>query len=1060
MKNRLQIKYYMPAKFPFTRDEALAHIDMLFGDGKGAAYSLPAEPIALFYGESIETSSVILAIGRGGDGVNNGNNKPYYLIDFTKLSEDLAALTDKVEGINLIVEQLQEDVAKLREDVDANTEQIRLIWGKIGYKTDGPGKDTIYGYINDKVGMIMGGEPLKGLENIVKLGTAITNNATRINEIYNDIAAEIARATKREGELQASIEREAKNRETNDIQLHQEIKRVEDALVTEVSRATAAETALDNKIHEEHDRAFKAEGDLNKRIDDETARATAAEDKLTKDLATEVKRASDEETRLSNKIDEAVARLDNVDAALNTKIETTKKDLQTEKEAREAADNVLQTKITENKTAIETEATARETADEALKVKINNDIQTEAAARQNADDILNTKIDTGLQSEAATRLAADEALTAKINTDIAAEKTARENADVALDNKIAANATAIAQNKVKSEKKTITVTGPTENGTNLDVNVDNKTIVVNESGTLSVASSALVQYKGENAISVSDVNGGAKTISLNVAATDNVLTNDENGLYTTLSLKWVHTTDGSAKDEIQLIGKNDVILSRVDVADFIKDGMLDTVKLENNANGEPILVLTFNSSAGKETISVNVKDLVDIYLAGSGIELNNNVIAVKIDANSENYLTVSADGVKISGINVAINAAKEEAFAKIDNLSTTTNTAFDTVNGKITDEANARTEADNAVRAEFAAADVAIREAFAAADSMLATEFTTADAALREAFTVADNSIITEFKNADAALRKEFNDADTLLRSDFASADNTVRSEFTAADTLIKEQLANEKTRAELAEQTIDAKTAANERAINILNGDATVEGSVKDVVFDASLGAVVNTVTVDDAIEQSLVKKFTLEGQPYFYASNDTKDMKHNGRALNMVIDEFAENFVDVSKDIEDLQNRVTAVQTQADNNTAEIAINKENIQKNVDAIAALDVRVTTNETNINDNAIAIDVLADRVTTNETNISNNTTEIENLKTALNELETNLGGQLTEAVNQLQVTINELLLKVANLETELATLKAQAVTEVVGTDNEIKVTRENGKVTVGFSDDAYFIAGN
>ena len=27
-------------------------------------------------------------------------------------------------------------------------------------------------------------------------------------------------------------------------------------------------------------------------------------------------------------------------------------------------------------------------------------------------------------------------------------------------------------------------------------------------------------------------------------------------------------------------------------------------------------------------------------------------------------------------------------------------------------------------------------------------------------------------------------------------------------------------------------------------------------------------------------------------------------------------------------------------------------------------------------------------------------------------------------------------------------------------DNEIKVTRENGKVTVGFSDDAYFIAGN
>ena len=68
MKNRLQIKYYMPSKFPFTREDAVKHIEKIYDRSLGAKCSLPAEPVAIFYGETMSNSNVILAIGRGGDG--------------------------------------------------------------------------------------------------------------------------------------------------------------------------------------------------------------------------------------------------------------------------------------------------------------------------------------------------------------------------------------------------------------------------------------------------------------------------------------------------------------------------------------------------------------------------------------------------------------------------------------------------------------------------------------------------------------------------------------------------------------------------------------------------------------------------------------------------------------------------------------------------------------------------------------------------------------------------------------------------------------------------------
>lgn len=57
-----------------------------------------------------------------------------------------------------------------------------------------------------------------------------------------------------------------------------------------------------------------------------------------------------------------------------------------------------------------------------------------------------------------------------------------------------------------------------------------------------------------------------------------------------------------------------------------------------------------------DVIYINAKDLIDTYTAGNGISLENNEISVKIDESGEPFLTVGEDGVKIDGIQAAIDA--------------------------------------------------------------------------------------------------------------------------------------------------------------------------------------------------------------------------------------------------------------------------------------------------------------------------------------------------------------------------------------------------------------------
>ena len=230
---------------------------------------------------------------------------------------------------------------------------------------------------------------------------------------------------------------------------------------------------------------------------------------------------------------------------------------------------------------------------------------------------------------------------------------------------------AVKRGAITSNNKTVVIGDGADGGIDLKANVDGTTIVVNgETGVMSVASAALVQYVGQDAIAVSDESDGEKTISLKLNTADKVLTQTVDGLLANLNLTWSKT------DGLKLIGKGGTEIATVPAADFVKDGMLQNVELKTASADQPVgeaqsgtfLVFTFNTDAGDKVINLNVTSLIDVYTAGDGISVSGKVIAAKLDGSTEAFLTVGADGIKLSGVQAAIDAAKQGVQAAIDKV--------------------------------------------------------------------------------------------------------------------------------------------------------------------------------------------------------------------------------------------------------------------------------------------------------------------------------------------------------------------------------------------------------
>lgn len=125
----------------------------------------------------------------------------------------------------------------------------------------------------------------------------------------------------------------------------------------------------------------------------------------------------------------------------------------------------------------------------------------------------------------------------------------------------------------------------------------------------------------------------------------------------------VFSTEISLKHEngkISLTGINGEVIAEFSDADFVKDSVLEDV--EYNAETQKI-VFTWKTVDGEtKTDEVSVADFVQTYAAGAGLELSGNEFAVKVDSESEAFLSVGTNGVKLAGVQTAIDTAKQAAI--------------------------------------------------------------------------------------------------------------------------------------------------------------------------------------------------------------------------------------------------------------------------------------------------------------------------------------------------------------------------------------------------------------
>lgn len=151
-----------------------------------------------------------------------------------------------------------------------------------------------------------------------------------------------------------------------------------------------------------------------------------------------------------------------------------------------------------------------------------------------------------------------------------------------------------------------------------------------------------------------------KDTTYSVAEGEKVLKLEGTAFSTVLKLDYSDT-------KIKLLGKDDELVSEIDASAFVADGVLNDV--DYDAENDK-LIFTWNiiestdddGTIHYKTVEVDVKDLVDAYTAGNGLKLENNEFSVKVAEGNESFLTVDTNGVKLSGVQYAIDTAKQEAI--------------------------------------------------------------------------------------------------------------------------------------------------------------------------------------------------------------------------------------------------------------------------------------------------------------------------------------------------------------------------------------------------------------
>jgi hypothetical protein len=136
---------------------------------------------------------------------------------------------------------------------------------------------------------------------------------------------------------------------------------------------------------------------------------------------------------------------------------------------------------------------------------------------------------------------------------------------------------------------------------------------------------------------------------------DKLLTLNDQTLNTSIKLIYKNDTN-----EILLIGKDDKPINTIDASNFLINNMLNSLSY-NSETG--VLTFVWNTAQGKQTNSVEINAALEPYKSGDGIKIAvDQSIGIVIDDSSEQFISVSSKGIKLSGIQNLVQISKQDAI--------------------------------------------------------------------------------------------------------------------------------------------------------------------------------------------------------------------------------------------------------------------------------------------------------------------------------------------------------------------------------------------------------------
>ena len=288
-------------------------------------------------------------------------------------------------------------------------------------------------------------------------------------------------------------------------------------------------------------------------------------------------------------------------------------------------------------------------------------------------------------------------------------------------------------------------------------------------------------------------------IDVNIKSGENVLAKAGNGgLYTDIKLCGVTPTSTTVKEEYVLYATDGTELR--DRIKIYKDSHIKSIEYITTpgaAHYQNLKYTYIDVNGVEKTEYVDISSLVLEAEFASGITVTNHVAHGVVASNSETFLTVGAEGFKLSGVQAAIDAAKASATTKVakdvaaTHLTLSSTTADD---GSVTYTIG---ESDIASKAALDA-EIAARKAVDGQDGQTyvanagakyisaASSLNDADVKLDAALKAEESARTSQDDKIEASIGLAENGSHVTTNGTYTSAATTVVGEIAALDSALK----------------------------------------------------------------------------------------------------------------------------------------------------------------------------------------------------------------------------------------------------------------------------------